>query len=75
MFGGAAGSQVPADIEIRRNHMFKPLTWQPGRPEFIGRKFIVKNLFELKNGERVLVEGNLMENARVATHKWATASS
>ena len=62
MFGGAPGSQVPADIEIRRNYMFKPLTWQPGRPDFIGHNFIVKNLFELKNGERVLVEGNLMEN-------------
>jgi hypothetical protein len=63
LLGGAAGSQVPADIEIRRNYMFKPLTWQPGRPDFIGHNFIVKNLFELKNGERVLVEGNLMENS------------
>ena len=63
MFGGAAGTQVPGDIEIRRNHMFKPIEWQPGRPNFIGRDFIVKNLFELKIGERVLVEGNLMENS------------
>ena len=58
MFGGAAASQIPADIEIRRNYMFKPLSWQPGRPNFIGKNFIVKNLFELKNGERVLLEGN-----------------
>jgi hypothetical protein len=63
MFGGAAGSQIPSDVEIRRNHMFKPLSWQPGRPNFIGKNFIVKNLFELKNGERILVEGNVMENS------------
>ena len=63
MFGGAPGSQIPADIEIRRNHLFKPLSWQPGRSDFVGKNFIVKNLFELKNAERVLVEGNLMENS------------
>jgi hypothetical protein len=63
LFGGAPGSQIPADIEIRRNYMFKPLNWQPGRPDFVGKDFIVKNLFELKNAERVLVEGNVMENS------------
>ncbi|PYQ40804.1 MAG: hypothetical protein DMG99_12955 [Acidobacteria bacterium] len=63
LFGGAPGSQIPADIEVRRNHLFKPLSWQPGRPDFVGKKFIVKNLFELKNAERVLVEGNVMENS------------
>jgi hypothetical protein len=63
LFGGASGTQIPSDIEIRRNHMFKPLSWQPGRPNFIGKNFIAKNLFELKNGERILVEGNVMENS------------
>jgi hypothetical protein len=63
LFGGAAGSQIPADIEIRRNHLFKPLTWMPGSPDYIGTKFIVKNLFELKNAERVLFEGNVLENS------------
>lgn len=63
MLGGAAGSQIPADIEVRHNYMFKPLTWMPGRTDFIGKKFIVKNVFELKNAERVLVEGNVMENS------------
>jgi len=63
MFGGGAGSQIPGDIEIRRNYMFKPLPWMPGRSDFMGQKFIVKNLLELKNAERVLVEGNLMENS------------
>ncbi|HXJ89400.1 MAG TPA: hypothetical protein VMS18_21465 [Candidatus Binatia bacterium] len=63
MFGGGPGSQIPGDIEIRRNHMFKPLSWLRGRPNYVGTDFIVKNLFELKNAERVLVEGNLMENS------------
>ena len=63
MFGGATGSTVPGDIEIRRNHMFKPLTWMPGSPNFIGVKFISKNLFEIKNGERLLLEGNVLENS------------
>jgi len=63
MFGGAAASQIPADIEIRRNYMFKPLSWQPGRPNFIGKSFIVKNLFEIKNAERLLFEGNVLENS------------
>ena len=63
MFGGARGSQIPSDIEIRRNYMFKPISWLPGRPNFVGKNFIVKNLFELKNAERVLVESNLMENS------------
>jgi hypothetical protein len=63
MFGGARGSQIPSDIEIRRNYMFKPISWLPGRPNFVGKNFIVKNLFELKNAERVLVESNLLENS------------
>ena len=62
LWGGANGSTVPADIEIRRNHMFKPMTWMPGTPNFIGKSFIVKNLFEIKNAERLLLEGNIMEN-------------
>ena len=63
LLGGAQGSTVPADIEIRRNHMFKPLNWMPGSPNFIGRKFIAKNLFEIKNAERLLFEGNVLENS------------
>jgi hypothetical protein len=66
MFGGGPATQVPADIEIRHNHLFKPLTWKPGSDSFVGgtsgKPFIVKNLFELKNGQRVLFEGNVLEN-------------
>ncbi|MBS1849969.1 MAG: hypothetical protein JST79_03590 [Acidobacteria bacterium] len=67
MFGGGSGSTVPADIEIRRNHLFKPLTWQKGRSGYVGgtngNPFIVKNHFELKNGQRILFEGNILENS------------
>jgi hypothetical protein len=67
MFGGGAAMFTPADIEIRRNHLFKPLIWMRGSPGFVGgsdgQPFIVKNLFELKNAQRVLFEGNVLENS------------
>lgn len=65
MFGGAdpkVRDLVPSDIEIRRNHLFKPLRWRPGDPTFAGVKWPIKNLLELKNAQRVLIEGNLLEN-------------
>ena len=65
MFGGSDPSirgLVPSDIEIRRNHLFKPLSWRPGDPGFAGVAWPVKNLLELKNAQRVLIEGNLLEN-------------
>ncbi len=65
MFGGAdprVPGLVPSDIEIRRNHLFKPATWRPGDPSFAGVNWTIKNLLELKNAQRVLIEGNLLEN-------------
>jgi hypothetical protein len=66
MFGGGPGTSVPADIEIRYNDLFKPLLWQPGAPGYVGGytgdPFIVKNNLELKNGQRVLLEGNVLQN-------------
>ncbi|HEY1678892.1 MAG TPA: hypothetical protein VGG04_14345 [Candidatus Sulfotelmatobacter sp.] len=66
MFGGGEATATPADIEIRRNHLFKPMSWMKGQPGFTGgpdgNPFIVKNLFELKNGQRVLFENNVLEN-------------
>src|SRR5437867_3812750 len=53
---------VPSDIEIRGNHLFKPLSWLPGNPAFAGFYWAVKNDFELKNAARVLVDGNVFEN-------------
>ncbi|PYX69737.1 MAG: hypothetical protein DMG72_20145, partial [Acidobacteria bacterium] len=66
LFGGGAANLTPGDIEVRHNHMFKPQSWQRGQPGYVGgtngNAFIVKNLFELKNAERVLFEGNVLEN-------------
>jgi hypothetical protein len=65
MFGGATSSipkLVPSDIEVRRNHLFKPLSWRKQDPSYDGQQWAVKNLFELKNAQRVLVDGNVMEN-------------
>jgi hypothetical protein len=65
MFGGAdpkAPALSPADIEIRQNHLFKPLSWKADDPSFAVIQWTVKNLLELKNAQRVLVDGNLLEN-------------
>jgi hypothetical protein len=61
LFGGAdpvIRDLVPSDIEIIGNHFSKPLAWRK-------EKWMVKNLFELKNARRVLVRNNIME------HNWA----
>ena len=65
MFGGADPSiigLVPSDIEFRRNHCAKPLSWNPRDPSYAGIRWSVKNLFELKNAQRVLIDGNIFEN-------------
>jgi len=72
MFGGADPSipgLIPSDIEIRHNFFTKPLAWKAGTPEYLGTSWTVKNLFELKNARRVLVDGNLFE------HNWAQAQT
>ena len=65
IFGGDAATATPTDIEIRQNHFFKPLIWMKGQAGYVGASngnpFIVKNLLELKNAQRVLVEGNIMD--------------
>jgi hypothetical protein len=62
MFGGsdpAIRDLVPSDIIIRRNYVTKPLAWR-------GSRWTVKNLLELKNARRVVVESNVFENNWVA---------
>ena len=57
MFGGsdpAIINLVPSDIVIRNNHLSKPLSWRNSH-------WTIKNLFELKNARRVLIEHNLLE--------------
>jgi hypothetical protein len=65
MFGGAdpqIPDLVPSDVEFRHNHCFKPMSWKIDHPEYAGTPWTVKNLFELKNARRVLIEGNVFEN-------------
>jgi hypothetical protein len=45
---------VTTGVVFRRNHLAKPVEWR-------GERWQVKNLFELKNARRVLVEANVME--------------
>ena len=69
MFGGASPAitnLVPSDIEFRRNHCYKPLSWKPDDPSYTGVAWAVKNLFELKNAQRLLIDGNVFENNWVA---------
>ena len=65
MFGGSdpkIPNLVPSDIEVRDNYMFKPLSWKVGDPSYAGHHWAVKNLFELKNARRVVVDRNVFEN-------------
>jgi hypothetical protein len=58
MFGGADPSiinLVPSDIEIRGNYVTKPVAWRASA-------FQIKNLLELKNARRVVIDGNVFEN-------------
>ena len=58
MLGGAtpaANGIIPSDVTFRRNHVSRPPSWR-------SQNWTVKNLFELKNARRVLIEGNLFEN-------------
>src|SRR5690606_6280638 len=67
MFGGATPAiegLVPADIEIRGNYFTKNLAWKAGHAAYAGTAWTIKNLFELKNARRVLIDGNVME------HNW-----
>jgi len=63
MFGGAPSAlpnNIPSDIEVCGNHFYKPLAWR-------NEAWTVKNLFEIKNAQRVLFAGNVLENS------WAAA--
>lgn len=59
--GSQTGQTIPSDIEIRKNTLTKPTNWNPTDDSFIGPEmYIVKNLFECKNCQRVLFEGNTL---------------
>ncbi len=64
MFGGADPSiqnLIPSDIEFRGNFVAKPLKWKVGHPSYAGIHWTIKNLFELKNAQRVLIDSNVFE--------------
>ena len=44
----------PTDITVRWNLMTKPLSWK-------SQSYDVNNIFQLKNAQRVLLEGNVLE--------------
>jgi hypothetical protein len=60
---------IPSDVEFRRNHVAKPLKWKLGHPSYAGIKWSVKNLFELKNAQRVMIESNVFE------YNWAESQN
>ncbi|HEV7518932.1 MAG TPA: hypothetical protein VGR07_21780, partial [Thermoanaerobaculia bacterium] len=65
IFGGADPSipnLVPSDITVRGNYFFKPLSWYFNDPSYAGTHWGVKNLLELKNAQRVTIDGNVFEN-------------
>ena len=58
MWGGATPSipnLVAADITFQRNHVYTPISWKD--------RWTRKNLFELKNAVRVLVEDNVFDGS------------
>lgn len=60
LFGGAAPNittNVPSDIEIRHNYMYKPWAWK-----VYPLLYTTKAILELKAGKRVTITGNTMEN-------------
>ena len=60
LFGGAdpaIPNAVPSDITITGNYFYKQLAWMSVSPAWT-----VKNILELKNAQRVLIQGNLLEN-------------
>ena len=65
MFGGAdpeIDNLVPSNIVIRRNLFTKPAAWKT-------EGWTLINLFELKNAQDVLVEGNIFENSWLAAQQ------
>ena len=67
MFGGAdpaIANLVPSDITIIGNLIQKNTAWRGAPAPY---NWVVKNLFELKNAQRVLLDGNVFQ------YTWASA--
>jgi hypothetical protein len=65
LFGGgdpAISNMVPSDISFRYNYVTKKTSWR-------GSGWTVKNLLELKNAQRMVIDSNIFEN------NWEAAQS
>ncbi len=73
LLGGAGGINNPyvaSDVEVRNNYFYKPLAWaKVGVSIQPNATMVVKNHFEIKRGQRVLLDGNTFENI------WASGQS
>jgi hypothetical protein len=58
---GATNIATPTDFEVRNNHFFKPVSYALCTG-CNGEHVEFKNHFEIKNGQRLLLEGNEFEN-------------
>lgn len=45
---------IPADVQLLRCYLFKPLSWKG--------VWTVKNLLEIKAGKNIVIDGNVLEN-------------
>lgn len=69
MLGGGTPSisdAVPADVTVTGNYFHKQLAWENspagcGPGTSVGQCYDVKNHFEIKNGQRVLVDSNVFD--------------
>ncbi|MDQ6661033.1 MAG: hypothetical protein M3Z24_08720, partial [Chloroflexota bacterium] len=76
LFGGvdpAITDLVPSNITFSSNYCSKPFSWRLGDPSYDGRDWRIKNIFELKNAQRVMIEGNVFEHCWVNGDQNATA--
>lgn len=74
---GGSGSFVqvgvtPSDISVTNNLMIKLMTWRPAcvtgaelncnGAVYDGSTWVIKNIFEIKNGRRITVDHNILKN-------------
>jgi hypothetical protein len=70
LFGGAslATNNPPYNIfvndaTLRGNFFYKPPAWRVSDPSYMGIHWSIKNIFELKEGIRIVAENNVLENS------------
>src|SRR6202171_3660143 len=68
-FGGAlVGSAAPPynvfshDTTVSKNFLYKPWAWRTTDPAYMGIHYLVKNLYEMKEGIRTLIQNNVFGN-------------